>query len=55
MVLAWAQARGHDVSTARTMVVNMFCVMEIFYLFSVRYLHGSSFSLRGLRGTPAVL
>ncbi|WP_197076510.1 HAD-IC family P-type ATPase [Luteimonas sp. FCS-9] len=54
-VFGWAQARGHDVETARTMVVNVFCVMEIFYLFSVRYLHGSSFSLRGLRGTPAVL
>ncbi|MEL1263800.1 HAD-IC family P-type ATPase [Pseudoxanthomonas putridarboris] len=54
-IFAWAQARGHDVETARTMVVNMFCVMEIFYLFSVRYLHGTSFSLQGLRGTPAVL
>lgn len=54
-IFGWAQSRGHDVATARTMVVNMFCVMEIFYLFSVRYLHGSSFSLRGLRGTPAVL
>ena len=54
-VYAWAQARGHDIATARTMVVNMFCVMEIFYLFSVRYLHGTSFSLAGLRGTPAVL
>ncbi|MCD9007106.1 HAD-IC family P-type ATPase [Luteimonas sp. XNQY3] len=54
-IFAWAQMRGHDVATARTMVVNMFCVMEISYLFSVRYLHGSSFSLRGLRGTPAVL
>ena len=54
-VFGWAQARGHDVETARTMVVNTFCVLEIFYLFSVRYLHGTSFSLRGLRGTPAVL
>lgn len=54
-IFGWAQARGHDIETARTMVVNMFCVMEIFYLFSVRYLHGTSFSLRGLRGTPAVL
>ena len=54
-IYAWAQARGHDIETARTMVVNMFCVMEIFYLFSVRYLHGTSFSWRGLRGTPAVL
>ena len=54
-VFAWAQGRGHDIQTTRTMVVNTFCVLEIFYLFSVRYLHGTSFSLRGLRGTPAVL
>ncbi len=54
-IFGWAQARGYDIATARTMVVNMFCVMEIFYLFSVRYLHGTSFSLQGLRGTPAVL
>src|SRR5690606_37630982 len=54
-VFAWAQGRGHDIQTTRTMVVNTFCVLEIFYLFSVRYMHGSSFSLHGLRGTPAVL
>src|SRR5690606_12123207 len=54
-VFYWALARGHDVGTGRTMVVNTFCVLEIFYLFSVRYLHGTSFSLRGLRGTPAAL
>ena len=54
-VFAWARARGHDLDTARTMVVNTICVLEIFYLFSVRYLHGTSFSLRGLRGTLAVL
>lgn len=54
-IFAWAQARGHDVQTARTMVVNMFCVLEIFYLFSVRYLHNTAFSWRGVQGTPAVL
>ena len=54
-IFRWAQFRGHDVETARTMVVNMFCVMEVFYLFSVRYLHGTSFSLRGLKGTPPVI
>lgn len=36
-------------------MVNLFCVFEIFYLFSVRYMYRSSFSLAGLRGTPAVL
>jgi magnesium-transporting ATPase (P-type) len=54
-ISTWAQGRGHDIETARTMVVNTFCVMEIFYLFSVRYLHASSFSMQGARGTPAVL
>ncbi|WP_353172656.1 HAD-IC family P-type ATPase [Paracandidimonas soli] len=54
-IFSWGQGLGHDVETSRTMVVNMFCVMEIFYLFSVRYMHGSSFTLEGLKGTPAVL
>ncbi|HLR78840.1 MAG TPA: cation transporting ATPase C-terminal domain-containing protein, partial [Burkholderiaceae bacterium] len=31
------------------------CVMEIFYLFSVRYMYSTSFTWRGTRGTPAVL
>ncbi len=54
-IFEWALQRGHDVATARTMVVNTLCVMEIFYLFNVRYLHTTSFTLRGLLGTPAVL
>jgi magnesium-transporting ATPase (P-type) len=54
-VFTWALQRGLDVATARTMVVNTLCVLEIFYLFSVRYLYGPSFSLQGLKGTPAVL
>jgi len=37
------------------MVVNTLVVMEIFYLFNVRYLHMTSFNLRGVLGTPAVL
>src|SRR5690606_20109868 len=54
-IFTWALQRGLDVATARTMVVNTLCVLEIFYLFSVRYLHGQSFSLKELKGTPAVL
>jgi magnesium-transporting ATPase (P-type) len=40
---------------ARTLVVNVIVVFEIFYLFNVRYLHMTSFSLRGALGTPPVL
>ena len=29
--------------------------MEVFYLFSVRYVHGTSLTLRGVIGTRAVL
>ncbi len=54
-IFAWATMRGFGVELARTMVVNTLCVMEIFYLFNVRYLHMRSFTWRGARGTPAVL
>ena len=54
-VMAWGSSRGLELEASRTLVVNTFCALEVGYLFSVRYLHGSSFTLRGLRGTPAVL
>ncbi len=47
--------QGRDLATARTMVVNMIVVSEIFYLFNVRYLHMRSLTWRGALGTPAVL
>ena len=52
---AWAIERGLPVETARTMVVNALVVMEIFYLFSVRYVHGTSLTWEGVLGTRAVL
>ena len=54
-MFAWAIGRGLPPEVARTMVVNTIVVMEIFYLFSVRYAYGTSLTLRGLFGTPAVL
>ncbi|MEZ5840995.1 MAG: HAD-IC family P-type ATPase [Hyphomicrobiales bacterium] len=54
-MFAYAEARGLSAETGRTMVVNTVVVMEIFYLFSVRYLHGASITWRGMLGTPAVL
>ena len=47
--------QGRGLEVARTMVVNMFVVGEIFYLFNVRYLHLTSFSWTGVLGTPLVL
>lgn len=54
-VYFYALGRGESEAVARTLVVNAIAAMEIFYLFNVRYLHTTSFSLRGLLGTPAVL
>lgn len=51
----WAEGRGLPIEEARTLVVNTLVVMEIFYLFSVRYVHGTALSWRGILGTPAVL
>ncbi|WP_102867117.1 cation-transporting P-type ATPase [Pseudovibrio exalbescens] len=50
-----ARAQGVGLEAARTMTVNTLVVMEIFYLFSVRYIHGTSLTLRGVLGTKAVL
>lgn len=54
-VFEYAMRRYLGEEVARTMVVNALVVMEIFYLFNVRYLHRTSFSLVGAMGTPAVL
>ncbi|MEQ8355727.1 MAG: cation-transporting P-type ATPase [Kiloniellaceae bacterium] len=54
-IYSWAINRGLPIEAARTMVVNALVVMEIFYLFSVRYTHGTSLTWQGLLGTRAVL
>jgi magnesium-transporting ATPase (P-type) len=54
-MFTWALDRGLPVEEARAIVVNTIVVMEISYLFSVRYLRLTSFSWEGVLGTPAVL
>ncbi|MFC3073278.1 HAD-IC family P-type ATPase [Shinella pollutisoli] len=54
-IFEYAMRGGLGEDVARTMVVNTIVVMEIFYLFNVRYLHKTSFSLVGAMGTPPVL
>ena len=50
-----AQWQGASVEEARTIAVNTLVVMEIFYLFSVRYLNEPSLTWHGLLGTRPVL
>ena len=52
---AWALGHGATQEAARTVAVNTLVCMEVFYLFSVRYLKAPSFTLRGVQGTPRVL
>ncbi|MBL8847857.1 MAG: cation-transporting P-type ATPase [Hyphomicrobium zavarzinii] len=54
-IFFYALNRGLGIEMARTMVVNVVVVFEIFYLFNVRYLHMTSFTFRGTMGTPPVL
>jgi magnesium-transporting ATPase (P-type) len=54
-IFGWAEQNGRSDAEARTIVVNTIVVMEVFYLFSVRYLRMTSLTLEGLFGTRAVL
>jgi magnesium-transporting ATPase (P-type) len=51
----WSLSSGAAVEEARTMAVNTLVAMEVFYLFSVRYLKAPSFTTSGVQGTPRVL
>lgn len=54
-IFAWARTNGSTLEEARTYAVNTLVVMEVFYLFSVRYLRAPSLTLKGILGTRAVL
>ncbi len=54
-IFLWTYSEGSSLEEARTYAVNTLVVMEIFYLFSVRYLRAPSLTLKGIVGTRAVL
>jgi len=54
-LFVWARDQGADVAAARTVAVNALVALQIFYLFSTRFLHGVSFTWHGIMGTRAVL
>jgi len=53
-VFAWAMGRGYDLPLAQTMAMNTLVVLEIFHLFYIRSLHGTSLTWEGVKGTPVV-
>lgn len=50
----YAIDRGYATELARTMAVNMLVVLEIFHLFFIRNIYGTSLYVRAVRGTPVV-
>ena len=53
-IFSYALDRGYSVELARTLAVNTLVVMEIFHLFFIRNLYGTSFTWKAIRGTKVV-
>ena len=53
-VFVYAIDKGYPVALAQTMAVNTLVVLEIFHLFFIRNIHGTSLTLAAVRGTPIV-
>jgi magnesium-transporting ATPase (P-type) len=53
-IYAFALDRGYSIELARTLALNTIVVMEIFHLFFIRNIYGTSLTWRAAAGTPAV-
>ncbi len=50
----YAIDQGHSLAMAQTMAMNMLVVLEIFNLFFIRNMHGTSLTWKAVRGTKVV-
>lgn len=50
----YAVERGYSIDLARTMALNTLVVMEIFHLFFIRNIYGTSLTWKAIRGTRVV-
>jgi len=53
-IFAHALDRGYPIELARTIALNTLVVMEIFHLFFIRNIYGTSLTWKAARGTPVV-
>lgn len=53
-IFSYALDRGYSLELARTFAVNTLVVMEIFHLFFIRNLYGTSLTWKAVRGTKVV-
>jgi len=51
---AYALDRGYSLDLARTIALNTLVVLEIFHLFFIRNIYGTSLTWQAVRGTPMV-
>ena len=50
----YATDRGHAPELARTMALNTLVVLEIFHLFFIRNIYGTSLTWKAVKGTPMI-
>jgi len=53
-IFSYAIDRGYPLELAQTMAVNTLVVVEIFHLFFIRNIHGTSLTWKAVRGTRVV-
>jgi len=53
-IFSYAVDRGYSTEMARTMALNTLVVMEIFHLFFIRNIYGTSLTWKAIRGTKVV-
>jgi magnesium-transporting ATPase (P-type) len=53
-VFTYAVDKGYPVALAQTMAMNTLVVLEIFHLFFIRNIHGTSLTFAAVRGTKVV-
>lgn len=53
-IYRYALAQGYSLELARTLALNTLVVMEIFHLFFIRNLYGSSLNWQAVKATPMV-
>jgi magnesium-transporting ATPase (P-type) len=53
-IFNYAMERGYSVGLARTFALNTLVVMEIFHLFFIRNIYGTSLTWKAIRGTKVV-
>lgn len=53
-IYTYAIAQGYPIELVRTLAVNTIVVLEIFYLFFIRNIYGTSFTWKAIRGTKVI-